>query len=313
MTRPAALPLLVLTAAACVLGLAPILVRLTETGPAAAGFWRLFLALPLLLALNLAFTRRDGEAATADLAPNRWMFLAGGFFALDLGFWHYGISLTSVANATVLCNLTPVVVAAVAWVVFRERPGGGFLIALAVALTGAFAIAAGADPSQGRQPLVGDLLSLAVSFWYAGYFLAVKAARRTASALKVMLWSTAAGAPLMLVAALVFGEDVLPVAPIGWVFCGLFALVHVAGQTGVTWALGRLPAGLTALVILIQPLVAALFGWMLFAETLTVVQALGGALVLTAVALAQWTNARSKPGPEKKTGAEAEAAAPVET
>ena len=305
--RPAALPLLVLTAAACVLGLAPILVRLTETGPAAAGFWRLFLALPLLLALNLTLGGRRGETSRPDLAPNRWMVLAGGFFALDLGFWHYGITLTSVANATVLCNLTPVVVTAVAWIAFRERPAGGFLIALAVALAGAFAMAAGADPAQGRQPLLGDLLSLAVSFWYAGYFLAVKAARKTASALKVMLWSTAAGAPLMLVAALLFGEDILPVAPIGWLFCGLFALVHVAGQTGVTWALGRLPAGLTALVILIQPLVAALFGWLLFAETLTVVQALGGVLVLAAVAIAQWT------GAQRKTGAETKAPAPAET
>jgi drug/metabolite transporter (DMT)-like permease len=305
-SRPALLPLAVLTAAACVLGLAPILVRLTETGPAAAGFWRLFLALPLLLTLNLAFGRRS-EAGAPALAPGRWMLLAGTFFALDLGFWHYGISLTSVANATVLCNLTPVVVTAIAWVAFRERPGGGFLIALAVALAGAFAMAAGADPTQGRNPVLGDLLSLSVSFWYAGYFLAVKAARRTASALQVMLWSTAAGAPMLLAAALLFGETILPAAPIGWLFCGLFAVVHVAGQTGVTWALGRLPAGLTALTILVQPLVAALFGWLLFAETLTLVQALGGALVLAAVAVAQWSGAR------KTTGAETEASAPAKT
>lgn len=306
MSRPALLPLAVLTAAACVLGLAPILVRLTETGPAAAGFWRLFLALPLLLALNLAFARR-GEGDGSGLAPNRWMLLAGTFFALDLGFWHYGISLTSVANATVLCNLTPVVVTAIAWIAFRERPGGGFMIALAVALAGAFAMAAGADPTQGRNPMLGDLLSLSVSFWYAGYFLAVKAARRTASALQVMLWSTAAGAPMLLAAALLFGETILPAEPIGWLFCGLFALVHVAGQTGVTWALGRLPAGLTALTILVQPLVAALFGWLLFSETLTLVQALGGLLVLVAVAVAQWSSAR------KTTGAKAEASAPAKT
>lgn len=306
MSRPALLPLAVLTAAACVLGLAPILVRLTETGPAAAGFWRLFLALPLLLALNLAFAQR-GEAEGSGLTPSRWMLLAGTFFALDLGFWHYGISLTSVANATVLCNLTPVVVTAIAWIAFRERPGGGFMIALAVALAGAFAMAAGADPTQGRNPMLGDLLSLSVSFWYAGYFLAVKAARRTASALQVMLWSTAAGAPMLLAAALLFGETIMPAEPIGWLFCGLFALVHVAGQTGVTWALGRLPAGLTALTILVQPLVAALFGWLLFAETLTLVQALGGLLVLVAVAVAQWSSAR------KTTGAKAEASAPAKT
>ena len=48
--RPSAraFALIVLLIAACVLGLAPILVRLTETGPAAAGFWRFLFALPLL-------------------------------------------------------------------------------------------------------------------------------------------------------------------------------------------------------------------------------------------------------------------------
>ena len=111
-----AVPLLILLAAACVLGLAPILVRLTETGPAAAGFWRFLFAMPLLL---LLIGRPGGEGIGR---PSKWMMLAGLFFALDLSFWHYGIVMTSVANATVLCNLTPVVVTLVGWFVFRERP-----------------------------------------------------------------------------------------------------------------------------------------------------------------------------------------------
>src|SRR5690606_16493100 len=102
MTRPAALPLIVLLLSACVLGLAPILVRLTETGPAAAGFWRFAFALPLLLAL----TARPGGGVGL---PSKWMLVAGLFFVLDLSVWHYSIVMTSVANATVLCNLTPVV------------------------------------------------------------------------------------------------------------------------------------------------------------------------------------------------------------
>ena len=44
--------LIVLLLAASLLGLAPILVRISETGPAAAGFWRLLFALPVLMALT---------------------------------------------------------------------------------------------------------------------------------------------------------------------------------------------------------------------------------------------------------------------
>ena len=44
--------LAVLLFGACVIGLSPILVRLSDTGPAAAGFWRLAFALPLLAILT---------------------------------------------------------------------------------------------------------------------------------------------------------------------------------------------------------------------------------------------------------------------
>ena len=179
LTRHAAFPLAVLVLAAMVLGLAPILVRLTETGPAAAGFWRFLFALPLLTLL----TATQGSGAGRGLGtPSRWMLLAGLFFVLDLAFWHYGIVMTSVANATVLCNLTPVVVTLFAWVVWKQRPGRSFALALGLAVAGAFAMAAGADGGQGTNPLLGDLFSLSVAVWYAAYFLAVKAARRTAGA-----------------------------------------------------------------------------------------------------------------------------------
>jgi len=292
--------LIVLIGAACVLGLAPILVRLTETGPAAAGFWRFAFAMPLLLVV----TARPGTEGTGR--PGRWAALAGLFFVLDLSFWHYGIVMTSVANATVLCNLTPVVVTLFAWLAFRDRPGRLFLLALAMALGGAFAMAAGADGGQGTNPLLGDLFSLSVAVWYSGYFLAVKAARRTMSASRVMLWSTGIGTPLLLIVALVLGEDILPAGPGGWMACITLGVMHVVGQGGVAWALGRLPAGITAVTILIQPVVAAGLGWLVFAETMTRIQMLGGAVVLAAVVLAQWS-AR----PKMQTGAEPAGPAPV--
>lgn len=275
-----ALALIVLLVAASVLGLAPILVRLTETGPAAAGFWRFLFALPLLTVLA---AREPGGVG----APSKWALLAGLFFALDLSFWHYGIVMTSVANATVLCNLTPVVVTLFGWFVLKERPHRLFILALTLAMGGAFAMAAGADGGQGTNPMLGDLFSLSVAVWYSGYFLAVQAARRTAGAMRVTFWATLLGAPLLLIVALALGEDVIPAGPAGWAACVAMGVMHVFGQGGVAWALGKLPASVTAVTILIQPVVAGLLGWWIFGETLTPIQALGGALVLGAIVLAQ--------------------------
>ena len=81
-------------------------------------------------------------------------------------------------------------------------------------------------------------------------------------------------------------------------------LMHVAGQGGVTWALGRVPASLTSLVVLIQPVAAAALAWMLFAETMTPIQMAGGVLVLIGIVLAQRSSRRT-------TGAMAKAPAPA--
>src|SRR5258706_15658674 len=121
---------------ACVIGFSAVLVRLTGVGPTAAGFWRLFCALPLL---GIIAMRSAGGAGR----PTPIAALVGLLFALDLGFWHYGIKYTSVALSTVLSNLTPVVVTAFAWVFLRQRPRPLFLLAVAVAMGGGWMMACG--------------------------------------------------------------------------------------------------------------------------------------------------------------------------
>lgn len=268
---------------ACVIGFAPIGVRLTETGPAAAGFWRLAFAAPLLFlpALRAPQTLVAGRAWI-------WGLGAGVLFALDLGAWHYGVHLTSVANATVLSNTTPVVVTIAAWLLFKERPSRGFVLALVLALGGAIAMGlAKGSGGRGTDPLLGDALSLVTAVFYGLYFVTMRVARRTGSASALMLWTIASGAPGLLLIAAALHERILPAGPAGWAACVGLGVMHVTGQGAIAWALGRLPATVTSVVVLVQPIVAALLGWMLFAEAVTPVQALAAAVVLAGVVLAQ--------------------------
>ena len=236
--------LAVLVLGACIIGLAAILVRLSDAGPAATGFWRLVFATPLLALM----TSRTGGFGGA---PSKWALLAGLFFALDLGFWHYGIRYTSVANATVLTNLTPVVVTAFAWIFLRQRPRALFLVAVAAAVGGASMMAiekTGGTPLN--QPL-GDALSLITAFWYALYFLSITEGRKQEGASRLMFWAGLAGAPLLLAAAALLGEQLVPLTPGGWAAC---------------------------------------VGDVLFAEALGPLQALGATVTLGGVILAQWAS-----------------------
>ena len=141
------LALAALVFGALVIGMSPILVRLAACGPAAAGFWRLGFATPLLALMATASPRAGGIGT-----PSRAMLLAGLWFALDLGCWHYGIRYTSVANATVLPNLTPVIVTLVSWFAFRERPRAVFLVGMATAIAGAVLMAEAAPRPVRRDP-----------------------------------------------------------------------------------------------------------------------------------------------------------------
>ncbi len=269
---------------ACVIGFSGAFTRLTGTGPAAAGFWRLFTALPFLAIM--ARTAGGGIGRPVPIA-----LLTGLLFALDLGFWHYGLKYTSVAVSTVLSNLTPVVVTAFAWVVFKQKPRALFLLAMLVAVGGAWimGVARGAGAAVLNAPL-GNALSLATAFWYALYFLAVSQARKSLPATRLMLWSSLAGAPLLLIAAAAMGEKLLPSTLPQVAACVGLGLIHIGGQGSIAWAMGRLPASLASVVVLVQPIVAAYAGWLLFGEALGPLQAVGAVVALSGVVLAQWAS-----------------------
>jgi drug/metabolite transporter (DMT)-like permease len=273
----------VLVFGACVIGLSPILVRLATTGPAAAGMWRLAFALPFLALIS---TRTGGVGRISPIGA-----LAGVLFAGDLGFWHYGIRFTSVTNATVLSNLTPVVVTAFAWIFLKQRPRALFLLAVAVAIGGAWTMAmgkgAGALPPD---PALGNALSATTAVWYALYMLAIGQGRKREGANRLMFWSSAVGMPLLLAVALLLREPILPASAAGWAACVGLGLMHVAGQGSIAWAMGRLPTSLASVVVLVQPVVAGYLGWLVFGEALGPVQALGAAVALLGVVLAQWAS-----------------------
>ena len=137
-------------------------------------------------------------------------------------------------------------------------------------------------------------LSLATAIWYALYFLAVSAARRREAATRIMFWLSLTGAPLLLVSALLLGEQMLPATAAGWAACAGLGVIHVAGQGSIAWALGRLPPATASVTVLVQPVVAAILGWLLFNELFSAWQTVGAAVALAGVVLAQWAS-RTRP------------------
>ncbi len=284
--NPGRWALAALFAGAIGIAFAPIFVRLSEVGPVATAFWRMLLALPLL-ALWAAWHER-GRKANPDEGRNwRMAALAGVFFAADLAVWHWSIRLTSVANATFLANLAPVVVTIGAWALLGERAKPVFFAGMLVSLAGA-ALLMGANLGGPDVILAGDGLGMLTAVFYAGYQLCVKRLRDTQSAARIMLFSGAACAAALLPVALAMGETILPQSLAGWgVLLGLALVCQFAGQSLIAHAVAHLSASFSSVGLLLQPVAAAGFAWLLFGEALVALQWWGGAAVLLGIYFAR--------------------------
>ena len=280
--RPAFSALLL--GATCI-ALSPIFVRLSEAGPTATAFWRTALALPALWPLYLL--QRPGDSRPEKRL--RLLVLAAGLaFAGDLAFWHAAIGRTSVANSTLLANLASVFVTLAAWIIFRQRPRGMFLAGLATALAGvALLVHSSVRFSSGG--LVGDAFGVVTAMFYAAYLLAVKALRdRRCGTLPIMALTSTITALALLPVALASGEPILPRSAAGWLdVLGLALVSHAAGQGLIAYALAHLPAAFSSVSLLLQPVMAALFAWVLLGEPLGMLQLVGGAIVLAGIYLAR--------------------------
>jgi drug/metabolite transporter (DMT)-like permease len=267
---------------------APIFVRLSEVGPTATAFWRLALALPAIW----IWMRIEGRGLGAPRQPSsfadyRRLVVAGLFFAADLAVWHWSITLTSVANATLLANFAPIFVTLGAWLWFGQRFSGMFIVGMATALGGAMVLI-GTSFHLSVRHLLGDLLGLVTAVFYAGYLLTVKELRGDFSSATILLWSGVASTAALLPVSLLSGEDLIAVTGGGWaVLIGLALVSQVAGQGLITYALAHLPAAFSSVGLLLQPAIAALLAWVILFEPLGVWQAFGGVIVLAGIVLAR--------------------------
>ena len=273
-----------LLGATCI-ALSPIFVRISEAGPTATAFWRVALAVPVLWLMCLARQRRG-----AQRYRSKWLllFAAGVVFAGDLGFWHTSIQLTSVANSTLLANLASIFVTLGAWVFLRQRPGGLFLAGLAAALIGV-GLLVNTSLAFSSTALVGDALGVVTALFYAGYLFAVKGLRdRGETTLHLMAVSSTVTAIILFPVALASGDNMLPVSVTGWlILLGLALISHAAGQGLIAYALAHLPAAFLSVSLLFQPVMAALFAWLLLAEPLVPLQIIGGVVVLLGIYFAR--------------------------
>jgi drug/metabolite transporter (DMT)-like permease len=277
------------------LAMGPWFVRLADTGPVAAGFWRVTLALPVLALLAKANGQPLGGLPRKTVVA----VLAGGaFFGFDIASWHSGIGLTRLANATLFGNAGSLILMVWGFFVLRRLPRGAEWPAMLAALAGAAILMARSFEISPRT-LLGDLLCLTAGLLYAGYLIILQDARKGLGSWSLLTWSCVSSSVVLLAVALIAGERIVPHH--WWPVVGLAISSQLIGQGLLVYALRHFPPLVIGVALLCQPAVAALAGWISFGEVLGPLDLVGIALVGGALVLARVAGESTPPEPADRT------------
>lgn len=263
-----------------------ILVKLSHASPSTAAIFRCAYAVPVLLVIALREDRRYGARAWRD---RRAAIAAGAFMAIDLVFWHHSIEDVGAGLATVLANIQVVFVPLTAWLVLSERPSSRLLIGLPITLVGVVLISGVLEQgAYGADPGAGTAYGVAAGISYVGVLLFLRRGgvdlRRPAGPLFDMTLTAALIASGI---GAVWGDaHFSPVFPGAWWLITLALTSQVLGWMLITISLPRLPAALTSLLLMIQPIGSMILGALIFGESPSALQLAGVLVVLGAVVYA---------------------------
>lgn len=257
----------------------------SDVSPSTGVFFRCLYGLPILLLVARGEWRAAGPMSRRTIAL---CVLAGAFFAGDLITFHYAVDVIGAGLGTVMGNVQVVIVALVAWLVFRERPRREVLVALPVMLLGVFLISGVVgEGAYGADPQLGVAIGLLTATTYAGYLLVIRRAspdHRPAGPVAIATAVTGLGA--LLFGAVMGDIDLVPSLPAHGYLVALGVLSQSVGYLVIQASLPKLPAVITSVLLLVQPVTTVLLGAILLQELPSAFQLGGVVLVIVGIALA---------------------------
>ena len=271
----------VVAAGVAVVSCAAVLIRLADAPALAIAAYRLALAGVVVVPWAAARDRPGLRSVTAGQAA--WCAASGLALAVHFAAWIASLEHTSVASSVVLVTTSPLLIAAVSRVAYREKLTAGVAGGIALGVAGS-AILAWGDRAAGDRELFGDALALLGAVGAAAYFLIGRGVRRQMSNVSYIAIVYPAAALALLAAAAATGTAMTGFDARTWAMLALIGLgPQLLGHSSLNWALGHLSATLVAVAVMAEPVGATLLAWLVLGEAPPPTSVAGGALVLAGV------------------------------
>lgn len=267
---------------ASMLGGSGIFVKLSDSSPSLIAFYRSLFALPFLYAWMKFEERNDSAKIIWDKKTFFFLVLGGLCFALDMSIWNWSLTFTSVANATLMANIAPVFVVIFGVLFLGYKIEIFFVVTLLLALIGVFFVIL-----PGEQIMVfGDSLGILAAVFYAGYILSIKDLTTILQPARTLFLVTIITTLCLLPISLIEADSLILSKSEFFILISYAIFSQTLAQGLITSGISKVSAHLSSLVLLMQPVAAAFYGWFFLQELMSPLQMAGGLIVLAAIYLA---------------------------
>ena len=258
----------------------PIFNKVMTVSTPSVVFYRMVLGIPLMV--GAAYL----NGGKLDAFVMRKALLPGLLFAFSIITGFAAIKMTSIANATLVTTLQPVLVLFVAPRLFGEKITAQKLLFSFTSMFGVLVVVLAAASSSGAH-LNGDIVAVINVFIWTGYFVLAKTRRVDG----IHSWSFIA-AVFVWAGVVIFPFSVITSNDLGamtgkdwWCVIGMSVGPGLIGHGLMTWSQSHVDVSLASLLGLLSPVISAVLAWVLLDQALTAWQLVGGIIVLISLAL----------------------------
>jgi drug/metabolite transporter (DMT)-like permease len=278
-----------LVAGVAAISFSPLAVKLVNFSSTVSAFYRSFYAALFFLILSLL--KYKGEYG---LKHYRWLLpslIAGLFLGIDLTVWHKTIIFLGAGPATFLGNSQIIFVTLFAAFIFREKIPVMFYITVVLVMAGLYLLTPSATETVSRP--FGYMLGLIVGLTYAGMLIGLRYAKTRSAGEYPELPSLGTVFSTAALAIALYAVTVEHAALLVWdgrshaIMMITAFMCQTLGWYLINNSITKIPAHEGSLLLMLQPLLATVWGYIFFLEPLGAVQVLGIILTLSGITVYQ--------------------------
>jgi drug/metabolite transporter (DMT)-like permease len=275
------LGVLLLIAAVFFISWAAILIRMSGSAPTTIAFFRMFFS-TMMIAFALPFYRKKWFPKSSDF----WISaLSGIFLGLHFYFWIASLELTSISSSVMLVTTQPVFVALFGYIFLKEGIGKIGLAAIILAMIGGYLIARG-DLAIDGVHLKGDILALAGALAAGLYLFIGRFVRPRIDLIPYVFTVYGISSVTILILGILTASFHAPAARIDYLIFFLLALgPTILGHNVYNYALRHMPVFPVGMSILGEPILATIWGMIIFREYPILSTIIGGAIIILSVTM----------------------------